>query len=303
MTCPSSMKTWSVHAANMNCSVAGGSMRLPVAATRSADWLRRFSMKRRYHRASCADSASPSSGATGKRGRCPCVSRPRNARPWVRARPCSLDGRCGSRLSTICATVIPGPHPSTRFAAEKRSPISTTRAGGTPPASNACTALATTSVSPSSRPSTSRRSSLASSPPVGRCKTCTSSPSIATSKATASSAHRSSVDPDDRSNRAWCQWQVSRPSCTVPRCSGNPMCGQRSSIAQARPPSQKTTTGNSPAFPTRKPALRSSAADPTDTPVTTPTAEPYDLKVHLRSRALTSSHCDEPHLPRLLHPQ
>ena len=206
------------------------------------------------------------------------MSRPRNARPCVRARPCSLDGRCDSKLSTICATVMPGPHPSTRLAAAKRSPISTIRTGGTPDASNACTALATTNVSPSSRPSTRRRSSRSTSPLVGRGETRTSSPSIATSKATASSAHRSSVDPDDRSNRAWCQWQVSNPSCTVPRCSGNPMCGQRSSIAHTRPPSQKTTTGDSPAFPTRQPALRSSVADPIDTPVTTSTAEPYDLK-------------------------
>ena len=49
----------------------------------------------------------------------------------------------------------------------------------------------------------------------------------------ASSAHRSSVQPDTRSNRAWCQWHVTSPASTVPWCSGNPRCGHRSSIAYA----------------------------------------------------------------------
>ena len=54
------------------------------------------------------------------------------------------------------------------------------------------------------------------------------------SKPRTSSAQGSSVQPDTRSKRAWCQWQVTRPPSTVPWCSGKPMCGQRSSIAKAR---------------------------------------------------------------------
>ena len=55
-----------------------------------------------------------------------------------------------------------------------------------------------------------------------------------TSKPRASSAQRSSVQPETRSKRAWCQWQVTSPASTVPWCSGKPRCGQRSSIAYAR---------------------------------------------------------------------
>ena len=67
-------------------------------------------------------------------------------------------------------------------------------------------------------------------------------------KPRASSAHGSSVQPLARSKRAWCQWQVSRPASTDPRWSGNPRCGQRSSIAQALPSCHSTTTGSEPTF-------------------------------------------------------
>ena len=77
----------------------------------------------------------------------------------------------------------------------------------------------------------------------------TTSPSrTSTSKPRASSAHRSSVQPETRSKRAWCQWQVTSPASTVPWWSGKPRCGQRSSIAYAASSCQNTTTGSEPTF-------------------------------------------------------
>ncbi len=70
------------------------------------------------------------------------------------------------------------------------------------------------------------------------------------------------MQPDTRSKRAWCQWHVTSPDSTVPWCSGKPMCGHRSSIANAAPSCQNTTTGSEPTLVSSWPFRCRSASVP-----------------------------------------
>ena len=70
------------------------------------------------------------------------------------------------------------------------------------------------------------------------------------------------MPPERRSKRALCQWHVTRPLSTVPRWSGKPMWGQRSSRAKGAPSLQKTQTGWLPALPVRHPPRWRSASVP-----------------------------------------
>ena len=202
------MNTWSVTAANIICSTAS---RVPspagvdsaVASTRSAASLDRVSMKRRYQPARrSAGMSAPRSRSMANRGGRLRVSRDTNARPCTSAIGRSASSRSGIKLAIATSTVRPAPQPASRYVVPKSMPARTISAGSTPAASRPSTDLAVTSVSPSSSPSCKRARRCPTRSPSGRDATKTWPSSIVTSKARASSANRSSVQPEARSKRA-----------------------------------------------------------------------------------------------------
>src|SRR5688572_19605715 len=114
----------------------------------------------------------------------------------------------------------------------------------------------------------------------GSTITSTRSPTTSTRYARTSSAHGSSVPPDARSKRAWCQWHVSSRFSTVPLCRGKPMWGQRSSTAKGSPSLQTTQMGCEPILVVMKPSASRSASAPASilSLVMVIGIGPYDLK-------------------------
>ena len=174
------------------------------------------------------------SGPTGNRGARPRVSRATNTRPCtsasarssgvevgdeVRHRDERREPRAPAGLAVASAELHAGAHDRTRIDARVEEPEHRLRHDERDVLLETL-AQATLQV--------------ADRDPFRTGATNTSSPRISTSKPRASSAQRSSVQPETRSKRAWCQWQVTSPASTVPWCSGKPRCGQRSSIAYAR---------------------------------------------------------------------
>ncbi len=185
-----------------------------------------------------------------------------NRSPCTRARGRSCGANAGRTFAIAVSTDSPAPQPSSRFKRPKSAPSRTAaRAPSSGPSSSIrpSTALARTRVRPCSRPSASRRRWWPAGSSSARSTTKTSAPSTSTPCARTSSAKGSRVPPEARSKRAWCQWQVKRPFSTVPRWRGKPICGQRSSTANASPSAQNTQTGCEPTLPARQPfACRSS---------------------------------------------
>ncbi len=194
------------------------------------------------------------------------MSRDTKPSPCTSASVRSAGSRRGSTLAMAVSTVKPAPHPAARLRTPKLTPArvaATAACSGPSTSDRPSTALAITSVNPCSRPSSRRRSCRLAGSASGLNTTKTSSFSSSTLWARTSSAKGSRVPPETRSKRAWCQWQVKSPFSTVPRWSGKPMCGQRSSTAYASPSLKKTHTGVEPTLPVRHPLALSSWNFPT----------------------------------------
>ena len=196
-------------------------------------------MKRRYQEARRSGGMVARSGGSAKRGGWPRVLRETKRSPWTRARGRSCGASAGSTFAIAVSTDEPGAPTFLRGSAGRsrppRAPPPEPPRSGPSSSIRPSTALARTRVRPCSRPSASRRRWWPAGSSSARRTTKTSAPSTSTLCARTSSAKGSRVPPEARSKRAWCQWQVNRPFSTVPRWRGKPICGQRSSTANASP--------------------------------------------------------------------
>ena len=163
------------------------------------------------------------------------------------------------------SVVRPRNQPPPRRATPKSRPARKTSVPLGSASSSAIVAFARTSGMSRSSPSRRRLRWCATASARGRRSTNTSSPSSATENRRSSSANWSKVPPVAKSNRAWCQWQVRMPSQTLPRCSGNPICGQRLSTAYTSSPSANRQSTWPSRWTTSRPAARSSASEPART--------------------------------------
>ena len=202
---------------------------------------------------------SPGSGRTWKRGAIPAESSATAARPCWSACGRSPGSRCGSRFMKQVCIVSPWKNPPARWRTPNSSPIRNGSTGSIPPSRSPIADFAITSGRFRSSPSRSRARRCSSALPSGERSTQTSPSCNSTGNTRASSAHWSNVPPVVRSNRAWCQWQVRIPSCTVPRWRGKPMCGHRLSTATTRSPSAKSASVWPSTCATREPSLRTSS--------------------------------------------